>query len=116
MTRLNNLDDEARAERLCCLVAGQLVARARTGEWLRTGHLVEWLNIWANGNGARVSWQDRLHLGARSGKVALELGELPEFADSDALAKPVGCELRSADEKNAPNFFERGKKVWVFLP
>ncbi|MCX4156174.1 MULTISPECIES: hypothetical protein [Paraburkholderia] len=36
----SNLDDEARAELLCYLVVGQLVARARTGEWLRTDHLV----------------------------------------------------------------------------
>ncbi|WP_284692628.1 hypothetical protein [Paraburkholderia terrae] len=34
-------DDEARAEMLCYLVVGELVAMARTGDWLRTDHLVE---------------------------------------------------------------------------
>jgi hypothetical protein len=42
----DNLDDEARAELLCYLVVGQLAARARTGEWLRTDHLVESTRIW----------------------------------------------------------------------
>ncbi|CAE6945994.1 hypothetical protein R69608_05523 [Paraburkholderia nemoris] len=46
------LDDEARAELLCYLVVAQLVARARTGEWLRTDHLVESTRIWLAGNGA----------------------------------------------------------------
>lgn len=30
------LDDEARVELLCYLVVAQLVARARSGDWLRT--------------------------------------------------------------------------------
>lgn len=34
-------DDEAQAEMLCYLVVGELVAIARTGDWLRTDHLVE---------------------------------------------------------------------------
>ena len=87
MTDSSNLDDEARAELLCYLVAGQLVARARTGDWLRTDHAVELLNIWVRGNGAQVNWLDRVHLGALSEKVALDFAELPWAADSDSLAQ-----------------------------
>lgn len=83
----SNLDDEARAELLCYLAVGQLVARARTGDWLRTDHMVELLTIWQNGNGAQVDWLDRLHLGALSEKVALDFAGLPGFADSDSLAQ-----------------------------
>jgi hypothetical protein len=87
MANSSNLDDEARAELLCYLVVGQLVARARTGSWLRTDHVVEILSIWANGNGAQVDWLDRLHLGALSEQVVLDFAELPGFADSDSLAQ-----------------------------
>ncbi|TCK96232.1 hypothetical protein [Paraburkholderia sp. BL9I2N2] len=87
MTYSSKLDDEARAELLCYLVAGQLVARARTSGWMRTDHVVELQSIWANANGAQVSWLDRLRLGARSEMVALNFAELPGFADSDSLAQ-----------------------------
>ena len=83
----SNLDDEARAELLCYLVVAQLVALARTGSWLRTDHVVESLDIWLRGNGARASWRDRLHLGALSEMVALDFAELPWAADSDSLAQ-----------------------------
>ncbi|CAB3744387.1 hypothetical protein LMG24238_07253 [Paraburkholderia sediminicola] len=87
MTDSSNLDDEARAELLCYLVVGQLVAQARTGGWLRTDHAVELLNIWLKGNGARANWQDRPYLGTLSEKVALDFARLPGFADSDSLAQ-----------------------------
>lgn len=87
MIDLSNLDNEARAELLCYLVAGQLVARARTGDWLRTDHVVELLNIWLRGNGAHTNWLDRVQLGALSEKVALDFAELPESADSNSLAQ-----------------------------
>ena len=83
----NNFDDEARAEFLCYLVVGQLVARARTGGWLRTDHAVELMNIWTNGNGARVGWLDRLHIAALSEKVATGFAGLPGFVDSDSLVQ-----------------------------
>ena len=82
-----NLDDEARAELLCYLVVAQLVALARTGGWLRTDHVVESLNIWLKGNGARAAWRDRLHLGALSEKVALDFAGFPECANSQSLAR-----------------------------
>jgi hypothetical protein len=83
----SNFDDGARAELLCYLVVGQLVARARTGGWLRTDHAVELLNIWANGTSAQVDWLDRVYLGAQSAKVATGFAGLPGFADSDSLAQ-----------------------------
>ncbi|MFM0009678.1 hypothetical protein [Paraburkholderia sediminicola] len=87
MNNSSNLDDEARAELLCYLVVGQLVARARTGGWLRTDHVVELLNIWLQGNGARAGWLDRLYLGELSKKVALNFAELPQFENSESLAQ-----------------------------
>jgi hypothetical protein len=53
-------DDEARAEMLCYLVAGELVAMARTGDWLRTDHLVELSLVWMRANGANPEWRDRI--------------------------------------------------------
>lgn len=85
--RLGRLDDEARAELLCYLVVGQLVARARTGEWLRTDHLVESTHIWLASNGADADWTERLHLGALSQRIALDFAEMRGFADSASLAK-----------------------------
>ncbi len=82
-----SLDDEARAELLCYLVVGQLVARSRTGEWLRPDHLVESTRIWLSGNGADADWSERVHLGALSERIALDFAEMPRFADSASLAK-----------------------------
>jgi hypothetical protein len=55
-----SFDDEARAGMLCHLVVGELVSMARTGNGLRTGHLVELAHIWMNANGARCDWQERV--------------------------------------------------------
>lgn len=53
-------DDEARAEMLCHVVIGELVAMARTGDWLRTDHLVELSLVWMRANGAHPEWRDRI--------------------------------------------------------
>ncbi|MHB9842093.1 hypothetical protein Q8F57_045825 [Paraburkholderia terrae] len=55
-------DDDARAEMLCYLVVGELVAMARTGDWLRTDHLVELSCIWMHANGAHPEWRDRISI------------------------------------------------------
>lgn len=83
------LDEEARTELLCYLAVGQLVAHARTGEWLRTDHLVESARIWLAGNGAsaKANWSDRVRLGGLSEKVARDFAKLPRFADTIFLAK-----------------------------
>lgn len=67
----NSLDD-ARAELLCYLVVAELVAMARTGEWLRTDHLVESGRIWCNATDARFDWVERVSLG----QIAAELAPL----------------------------------------
>ncbi|MCX4137914.1 hypothetical protein M0D68_06945 [Paraburkholderia sp. SEWSISQ10-3 4] len=85
--RPGRFDDEARAELLCYLVLGQLVARARTGAWLRTDHLIESTRIWLAGNGADADWMERVQLGALSERIALDFAELPRFADPASLAK-----------------------------
>jgi hypothetical protein len=82
----SNLDDETRAELLCYLVVGQLVARARTGSWLRANQRMELLNIWFNGNRGEPDWLEGVPLSALSEKVALDFTELPNFADSAWLA------------------------------
>jgi hypothetical protein len=55
--------NDARAELLCCVVVAELVTMARTGEWLRTDHLVESGRICCKANGARFDWQERVSLG-----------------------------------------------------
>lgn len=82
-----SLDDGARAELLCYLVVAQLIARARTGTWLRTDHLVESTRIWLAGNSADASWEDRVRLGALSETIALGFAEQPRFASAAELAK-----------------------------
>jgi hypothetical protein len=44
-----NLDDEARNEPPTCLVASQLVVRARSSKWLTLEHLSESGSLWLKG-------------------------------------------------------------------
>jgi hypothetical protein len=57
---LTVFDNEARVEMLCYLAVGELVAMARTGDWLRTDHLVELSLVWMRANGANPEWRDRI--------------------------------------------------------
>lgn len=84
---MRSFDDKARAELLCYLVVAQLIARARTGDWLRTDHFVESLNIWLNANGAQVDWLERIYFKSVSEIVASDFGNLPHFADESKLAE-----------------------------
>lgn len=68
----SSLDGEARAELLCYLVVGQLVARAHTLEWLRADHLVESTRVWLAGNGTDTDWTERVYLRALSEQIALD--------------------------------------------
>ncbi len=45
---------------LCYLLVDELVAMARTGDWLRTDHLVELSLVWMRANGANPEWRDRI--------------------------------------------------------
>jgi hypothetical protein len=68
-----NLDDEARGELLTYLVVSQLVARAKSGEWLTPEHLAESESIWLKANGGNCDIAERLRLGKDSSKVASEM-------------------------------------------
>jgi hypothetical protein len=94
---------------------GQLVAHARTGDWLRTDHLVELLTIWANGNGTQLGWLERVNLGHLSEQVDGRFAGLAMFADTITLAKlftngwrldfrsPVACTIYSACKRKLNN-------------
>lgn len=89
-----NFDDEARAELLCYLVVGELVAMARTGEWLRTDHLVESSRIWLRANGATCDWQDRVALAGAAVRFApdiLAAFKLTPSARSIRFSSTDGC-------------------------
>lgn len=53
------MDEEAKAELLTFLIVGQFLAYARSGERMRTDHLIESCQIWLSSNGARCDWLDR---------------------------------------------------------
>ena len=108
MSTISYFDDEARAELLTYLVVGELVAMARTGDWLRTDHLVESARIWLKSNGARCDWQDRVAVAHAASTIAptilasfriqteKELASL--FADGWLLdyRSPVVCDIHEA--------------------
>jgi hypothetical protein len=105
MSLPEKLDDEARAELLCYLVIGELVAMARTGSWLRTDHLVESSRIWLKANGTTCHWQDRIALAAAAAELApgilrtfpltTERSLAPLFADGWRLdyRSPIVCDI-----------------------
>jgi hypothetical protein len=81
-----NLDRDARAELLCYLVVAQLAAHARTGEWLRTDHLVESARMWTDSNGAHGAWLARSELGQASATIAPDFLKVSALCDSGSLA------------------------------
>lgn len=74
---MKKLDDETKAELLTFLVVGQLFAFARSGEWLRTLHLIESAQIWLSSNGAECDWFERAQLVEACRVVAITALELP---------------------------------------
>jgi hypothetical protein len=105
MSTKPNFGDEARAELLCYLVVGELVATARSGKWLRTDHLVESTRIWLKANGANCEWQDRVHLARMAAELAprmlatfaltTERALAPLFTDGWMLdyRSPIVCDI-----------------------
>lgn len=99
----NNRNDGARANLLCYLVVAQFIAKPRTGEWLRTDHLVESGRIWCKANGARFDWQERISIGQIAAELAPQVMEtfgltrerslVPLFVDGWMLDResPVVC-------------------------
>lgn len=71
------MDEEARAELLTFLVVSQLFAFARTGKWLRTGHLIESSQMWLGSNGAVCDWLERAQLVEACRVVAIKALDLP---------------------------------------
>ncbi|CAG4888073.1 hypothetical protein [Paraburkholderia saeva] len=63
-------DETAKVQLLCYLVVGEIVAIVRTGECLRTDHLVESARIWMQATGVKCDWQDRLELAQLAAKLA----------------------------------------------
>jgi hypothetical protein len=82
-----NLDDEARNELLTYLVASQLVARARSGEWLKLEYVSESESLWLKANGGNCDAVERLRLGVESFKVASELLVFPVMKDLAFLTR-----------------------------
>lgn len=97
------MGEEACAELLSYLVVAELVAMARSGEWLRTDHLVESGRIWCKANGSHLDWQERIPLGQIAAELAPQVMEpfglvmerslVPLFTDGWMLdyASPVVC-------------------------
>ncbi|PXX14547.1 hypothetical protein C7399_112158 [Paraburkholderia tropica] len=79
------VDDEAKAELLCFLVVGHLVAIARSGHQLRTDHLIESSVLWLQSHGAECDWLDRAKLVEDSREVASQAYEMPFPKDEASL-------------------------------
>ncbi|AUT60247.1 hypothetical protein [Paraburkholderia terrae] len=98
-------DDESRAEMLCYFVVGELVAMARTGDWLKTDHLVELSRIWLHANGAQFEWQERISIARIAAEFAPDVLATIELRTEKTLASlftdgwrldyrvPVVCEI-----------------------
>jgi len=82
----SGFDDEARAELLCYVVVSQLIARAKTGEWMRTDHLVETIKLWTRASGASAAWLDSVRLGNVSQDLAQSVWAIELLRDPAELA------------------------------
>ncbi|WP_248295490.1 hypothetical protein [Paraburkholderia sp. UYCP14C] len=80
-----NLDDEARTELLGYLVVVQLIARARTGQWLEAAHVCESVLLWLSANGGNCGARERSNLSRLSVDVAEQFLGLPTFDDEASL-------------------------------
>jgi hypothetical protein len=64
------LDDPNHADQLRHLVVAQLIARARTGSWLRTDHLVEAKNLRSLVHDIAPDWCESARLAQVSVQIA----------------------------------------------
>lgn len=85
MPPVGNLDDEARAELLCYLVASQLRARSITGEWLLTKHRNESALIWLGANGGNCGWNERAELCEMSTGIAARVHAIGLVTDAELV-------------------------------
>ncbi|MEM5371955.1 hypothetical protein V4C53_38870 [Paraburkholderia azotifigens] len=70
---LESVSDRLRARLVCYLVVAQLYARADTGAWLRTDHLVESAQGRCAYNRVSLSWLDRCNAGVTAIEIAARL-------------------------------------------
>ncbi|MFM0651801.1 hypothetical protein [Paraburkholderia sediminicola] len=87
MPRQGSLDCIERADLLCFLVMAQLIGHARTGEWLRTDHLVEATRMWTASNSAECDWLERAKLTRMSAVIAPQFLVFPCFRDAREVVK-----------------------------
>jgi hypothetical protein len=81
------IDEEAKAELLTFLVVGHLVAVARSGEWLRTSHLIESAQLWMKSNSVECDWLERARLVEASRVIARQAFELSFPKDESGLMR-----------------------------
>ena len=86
MRAMCNLDEAARAELLCDLVVSQLIARIRTGAWLRIDQRIESVRVWLAANGGFCDWIERAALCDISIEIASHFQSREFFAAAE-LAK-----------------------------
>jgi hypothetical protein len=103
-----DFDGKTRAELLTYLVVCEMVAMARTGNWLRTDHLVESARVWSRGNGAKCDWMDRVAVAELASTIAptilasfqltTEADLAPLFVDGWLLdyRLPIVCDIHKA--------------------
>ncbi|SDJ49104.1 hypothetical protein SAMN04487926_15513 [Paraburkholderia steynii] len=77
------LDEPNRADLLCHLVVAQLIARARTGDWLRTDHLVDAKNLWAMVHDAAPDWLESAQLAHVSVQIAATVWTIELLREAD---------------------------------
>ncbi|WP_052409847.1 hypothetical protein [Paraburkholderia oxyphila] len=81
------MDEETKAELLAFLVVGQLVALARSGDWLRTDHLIESSQIWLSSNVARCDRLTCARLIAAAREPAPQVSDWPFPKDERGLVR-----------------------------
>lgn len=77
------MDDDTKAELLTFLVVGQLLAYARSGDWMRTDHLIESCQVWLSSNGAACDWLERAKL-IHACKALAEIARASTFPRDEA--------------------------------
>ncbi|WP_243469166.1 hypothetical protein [Paraburkholderia sp. PGU19] len=79
-------DDPMRVDLLCHLVIAQLIARARTGDWLRTDHFVESKRLWSQINGVSPDSIEGARLAIVSAQLVTFIWASDLLHDVDALS------------------------------
>jgi hypothetical protein len=77
------LDDPNRADLLCHLVVAQLIARARTGDWLRIDHVIEAKNLWSQVHNVAPDWLESVQLGHASAQIAASVWMIEGVREAD---------------------------------